>query len=58
MNLTKKAIDAFTNKGGWDVRWDDDVKGLGLRIYPSGRKTFIFRYTSRSRHLILLSSGV
>ena len=32
MNLTKKAIDAFTNKGGWDVRWDDDVKGLGLRI--------------------------
>ena len=49
MNLTKKAIDAFTHKGGWDVRWDDDVKGLGLRIYPSGRKSFIFRYTSRSR---------
>ena len=49
MNLTKKAIDAFTPKGGWDVRWDNDVKGLGLRIYPSGRKSFIFRYTSRSR---------
>lgn len=26
------------------VLWDDDPKGLGLRIYPSGRKTFIVSY--------------
>jgi integrase len=57
MNLTKKAIDAFTHKGGWDVRWDDDVKGLGLRIYPSGRKSFIFRYTSRSQKKKTITIG-
>lgn len=57
MKLTKKAIDLFTYNGGWDVRWDDEVKGLGLRIYPSGRKSFIFRYTSRSRKKKTITIG-
>ena len=29
------------------MRWDDEVKGLGLRIYPSGNKSFLLRYTTR-----------
>ena len=57
MKLTKKAIDSFTHAGGWDVRWDDEVKGFGLRIYPSGRKSFIFRYTSRSRKKKTITIG-
>ncbi len=57
MKLTKRAIDSFTYDGGWDVRWDDDVKGLGLRVYPSGRKSFIFRYTSRSRKKKTITIG-
>lgn len=44
MKLTKRNIEAFTYRGGWDVRWDDAVTGLGLRIYPSGKKAFILRY--------------
>ena len=47
MKLTKRAIDAFLYEGGWDVRWDDVVKGLGLRVYPSGNKSFLLRYTMR-----------
>ena len=27
-----------------NVRWDTEVSGLGLRIYPSGRKTFLLSY--------------
>jgi len=27
-----------------DVRWDNAVPGLGVRIYPSGRKTFVLSY--------------
>lgn len=42
--LTKSDIDGFQYTGGWDVRWDSDVTGLGLRIYPSGKKAFILRY--------------
>jgi integrase len=49
MNLTKRAIEGFayvgTKPNAWDVRWDDDVKGLGLRIYPTGKKSFILRYS-------------
>ena len=47
MRLTKRAIDGFTYRGGWDVRWDDEVKGFGLRIYPSGIKSFTLRYAKR-----------
>jgi integrase len=47
MHLTKRYIDAAKYAGSdnsRDVRWDDAPKGFGLRIYPSGRKTFIVSY--------------
>ena len=59
MKLTKSKIDAFEYKGGWDVRWDDDVKGLGLRIYPTGKKSFILRYAKngKKRTMVVGSYG-
>src|SRR5580704_10051221 len=47
MHLTKRLIDAARYRGAGnsrDVRWDDDPRGVGLRIYPSGRKAFIVSY--------------
>jgi integrase len=47
VHLTKRLIDAARYHGAdnsRDVRWDDEPKGLGLRIYPSGRKAFIVSY--------------
>jgi len=47
MHLTKRMIDAAAYRGqdnARDVRWDDDPHGLGLRIYPSGRKSFVVAY--------------
>ncbi len=44
MKLTKRLIDAFKYEGGWDVRWDDEVPGFGVRIYPSGKKAFVLSY--------------
>lgn len=58
MKLTKKNIEGFVYQGQApqrDVRWDDDVKGFGLRIYPSGRKAFIVSYRHNNRkHLLTL----
>jgi integrase len=45
--LTKRYADAARYHGSGnsrDIRWDDDPVGLGLRIYPSGRKAFILSY--------------
>ncbi len=60
MKLTSKAIKSFRYAGGWDVRWDDVVTGLGLRIYSSGKKSFVVSYRAggRKRLMVLGPFGV
>ena len=72
MRLTKTIIDhaayqgtSRANKAGkttWSryVLWDDDVRGLGLRIFPTGKKSFILMYRagSRQRQMTLGPYGV
>lgn len=56
MKLTKGRIDGFKYEGDGksrDVRWDDSVSGLGLRIYPSGRKAFVLSYRLHGRKRLL-----
>lgn len=46
-HLTQKAVDAatYSRKGNAaHVLWDEDLKGFGLRVYPSGRKAFLLSY--------------
>jgi len=42
------------------VLWDDELKGFGLRVYPSGRKAFILSYrtTGRKRLFTIGEFGV
>ncbi len=42
--LTKRSIDAFRYRGGWDVRWYNEIPGFGVRVYPSGKKSFVLSY--------------
>src|SRR5688500_7729182 len=45
--LTKRAVDAAKPRSNDYFLWDDgdgSVKGFGLRVWPSGRKTFVFKY--------------
>jgi integrase len=45
--LTKRLIDATTPADGKELRlWDDDPRGFGIRIKPSGVKTFFVQYRS------------
>ena len=57
--LTQRGIKSATYRGGWDVRWDSSVTGLGLRIYPSGKKAFLVSYRAhgRKRRMTLGSFG-
>ncbi len=53
-NLTKRALDAFRYRGGWDVRWDDQIPGFGVRIYPTGKKAFVLSYRAEGRKRLMV----
>jgi integrase len=47
MGLTQRIVDSARyagNNNSADVRWDDDPVGFGLRVFPSGRKSFVLSY--------------
>jgi Arm DNA-binding domain len=36
--------DVVENAAGSDLMWDDEARGLCMRVYPDGAKSFIFLY--------------
>jgi integrase len=43
--LTKRTVDATKpHTDGVRFLWDDDLKGLGLRVTPAGHKSYVFQY--------------
>ncbi|TAH33663.1 MAG: DUF4102 domain-containing protein [Alphaproteobacteria bacterium] len=44
VKLTKRFVDSLKAQTKEQRFWDADVKGFGLRIWPSGKKVFIVRY--------------
>jgi len=56
MKLTKRAIDAMQYEGDGtsrDVRWDDELRGFGVRVYPSGQKAFVLSYRAQGRKRLM-----
>lgn len=59
MKLTKSAIDKFSYEGNGttrDLRWDSEVRGLGVRIYPTdNKKSFVlsYRFNGQKRLMVL-----
>lgn len=63
VKLTKRALDSFKYSGvnnSRDVRWDDQLPGFGVRVYPSGKKAFVlsYRITGRKRMFTIGRYGV
>lgn len=49
-HLTKTILDNLKTKGSREYRvWDDDVGGLFVAVYPSGKRVFFFMYGSERR---------
>lgn len=52
MNLTKRTVESAVwhgRAGTADYRWDDALPAFGIRVYPSGRKSFIVSYRAQGR---------
>jgi hypothetical protein len=44
MKLTKRIIDSLICEKDWDVRWDSELSGFGIRLYSGGKKSFVLSY--------------
>ncbi|HKI63358.1 MAG TPA: Arm DNA-binding domain-containing protein, partial [Burkholderiales bacterium] len=42
--LTKSTVDAEQPGDDQRLIWDVELKGFGLKVFPSGTKTFVYQY--------------
>jgi integrase len=47
--ITKRTVDAAAAKGQEYFLWDDDLRGFGLRVLRSGRKSYVVQYRTGGR---------
>ena len=41
--ITKRAVDTIVPAERERIVWDDDIKGFGVRVHPTGRKVYIVK---------------
>ena len=58
--LTKRAVDAAKAGTKDYVIWDDELPGFGLRVFTSGKRSYVLQYRSagRSRRFTIGLHGV
>ena len=60
--LTKRTVDGLQPVGGRDIfAWDSELRGFGVRVKPSGTKTFLIQYRNtegRTRRCVIGQFGV
>jgi len=58
--LTKRTVDAAIAQSTEYFIWDDELPGFGLRIFPTGKRSYLIQYraSSRSRRYTIGLHGV
>ena len=47
--LTKRFVEAVEPQSKDHVIWDDELPCFGLRIYPSGQRSYLVQYRAKGR---------
>ena len=47
--LTKRIVDAATARSSDYFIWDDDLAGFGLRVFTSGKRSYLIQYRAAGR---------
>lgn len=60
VKLTKRVVDAAVAETKDYVLWDDELLGFGLRIFPTGKRSYLIQYRAggRSRRYTIGIHGV
>ncbi|MBX7481726.1 tyrosine-type recombinase/integrase [Qipengyuania qiaonensis] len=60
VKLTKRVVEAATTRTTDYILWDEELPCFGLRVFPSGRRSYLVQYRQRgrSRRLTIGSHGV
>ena len=43
-NITKRAVDALLPRSSPQFLWETEVKGFGLKVVPSGARSYVCQY--------------
>jgi len=47
--LSKRIVDAAVAKDKEYFIWDDTMPNFGLRVFPSGKRSYVFQYRAHGR---------
>ena len=47
--ITKRVVDSLRPQERERVVWDDEIKGFGVRVHPTGKRVYIVKYRHRGR---------
>jgi hypothetical protein len=59
MKLTKRSVDGLETREKDYLIWDSDVRGFGIRVFPTGKRSYLVQYRAgkRTRRLTLGQHG-
>ncbi len=57
IKLTKRIIDSLIPEKVWDVRWDSELAGFGIRLYSGGKKSFVLSYRLMGQKKLMVIGG-
>lgn len=60
VKLTKRSVDAADVRAGDYFLWDDDLPGFGLRVFASGKRSYLIQYRAggRTRRYTIGAHGI